>query len=49
MAPTVENAATGARLLPAMLGENGPRRYFMVFQNPAEARGTGGMPVLMPC
>ncbi|GAA2629321.1 DUF4012 domain-containing protein [Streptomyces vastus] len=44
MAPTVEDAATGARLLPAMLGEHGPRRYFLVFQNPAEARGTGGMP-----
>lgn len=44
MAPTVQDAATGARLLPAMLGEDGPRRYFMVFQNPAEARGTGGMP-----
>ncbi|MFK4226655.1 DUF4012 domain-containing protein [Streptomyces sp. NPDC019890] len=44
MAPTVEDAATGARLLPAMLGADGPRRYFMVFQNPAEARGTGGMP-----
>ena len=44
MAPTVEDAATGARLLPAMLGEDGPRRYFMVFQTPAEARGTGGMP-----
>lgn len=44
MAPAVENAATGARLLPAMLGAEGPRRYFVVFQNPAESRGTGGMP-----
>ncbi|MFF3455385.1 DUF4012 domain-containing protein [Streptomyces sp. NPDC002730] len=44
MAPAVENAATGARLLPLMLGADGPRRYFVVFQNPAEARGTGGMP-----
>lgn len=42
--PLVDDAATGARLLPAMLGEYGPRRYFLVFQNPAEARGTGGMP-----
>ncbi|MFF0065237.1 DUF4012 domain-containing protein [Streptomyces sp. NPDC005279] len=42
--PAVEDAATGARLLPQMLGANGPRRYFVVFQNPAEARGTGGMP-----
>ncbi|WP_406276494.1 DUF4012 domain-containing protein [Streptomyces sp. NBC_00191] len=44
MAPAVEDAATGARLLPAMLGADGPRRYFVVFQNPAESRGTGGMP-----
>ncbi|MFE7772961.1 DUF4012 domain-containing protein [Streptomyces sp. NPDC057445] len=44
MAPAVEDATTGARLLPLMLGEDGPRRYFVVFQNPAEARGTGGMP-----
>ncbi|WP_326651323.1 DUF4012 domain-containing protein [Streptomyces sp. NBC_01750] len=42
--PAVEDAATGARLLPLMLGADGPRRYFVVFQNPAEARGTGGMP-----
>ncbi|MDX3763430.1 DUF4012 domain-containing protein [Streptomyces sp. AK02-04a] len=44
MAHAVENAAVGARLLPAMLGEDGARRYLLVFQNPAEARGTGGMP-----
>ncbi|WP_406398169.1 DUF4012 domain-containing protein [Streptomyces sp. NBC_00879] len=44
MAPAVEDAATGARLLPLMLGEDRPRRYLVVFQNPAEARGTGGMP-----
>ncbi|MFE9126073.1 DUF4012 domain-containing protein [Streptomyces sp. NPDC007148] len=44
VAPVMENAAVGARLLPPMLGEGGPRRYLLVFQNPAEARGTGGMP-----
>ncbi|TQK50643.1 uncharacterized protein DUF4012 [Streptomyces sp. SLBN-118] len=44
MAPAVEDAATGARLLPLMLGDDRPRRYLVVFQNPAEARGTGGMP-----
>ncbi|MFC4606820.1 DUF4012 domain-containing protein [Streptomyces maoxianensis] len=44
LAPAVEDAATGARLLPLMLGADGPRRYFVVFQNPAESRGTGGMP-----
>jgi hypothetical protein len=26
-----------------MLGRSGPRRYFVAFQNPAEARGTGGL------
>lgn len=44
MTPAVENAALGARLLPGILGEDGPRLYLLVFQNPAEARGTGGMP-----
>lgn len=38
------DAALAARLLPPMLGDDGPRRYFVVFQNPAESRGTGGMP-----
>ncbi|WP_229403423.1 DUF4012 domain-containing protein [Micromonospora okii] len=32
-----------ARLLPALLGAEGPRRYLMVSQNPAELRATGGM------
>jgi hypothetical protein len=27
-----------------MLGQNGPKRYFLAFQNNAEARGTGGLP-----
>ncbi|MGW5607982.1 DUF4012 domain-containing protein [Streptomyces sp. NPDC003753] len=44
MAPAMENAAVGARLLPGMLGADSPRSYLLVFQNPAEARGTGGMP-----
>lgn len=44
MRPAMENAAVGARLLPPMLGENGLRRYLLVFQNSAESRGTGGMP-----
>ncbi|MFD5425545.1 DUF4012 domain-containing protein [Streptomyces sp. NPDC127084] len=44
LAPVVADAATGARLLPPMLGDAAPRRYLLVFQNPAEARGTGGMP-----
>lgn len=44
MAPAMDNVAAGARLLPGMMGEYGRRRYLLVFQNPAEARGTGGMP-----
>jgi hypothetical protein len=32
------------RILPTMLGGNGPKRYFLAFQNEAEARGTGGLP-----
>jgi hypothetical protein len=33
-----------ARILPVMLGQDGPKRYFLAFQNEAEARGTGGLP-----
>jgi hypothetical protein len=32
------------KILPAMLGQDGPKRYFLAFQNEAEARGTGGLP-----
>lgn len=32
-----------AGVLPAYLGADGPRRYFFGAQNPAEARGTGGL------
>jgi hypothetical protein len=44
IAPMTADAALAARILPSMLGEQGPRRYFVVFQNTAEARGTGGLP-----
>ncbi|MET9567686.1 DUF4012 domain-containing protein [Streptomyces virginiae] len=44
IAPVTSDAAVAARVLPAMLGEQGPRRYFVGVQNTAEARGTGGMP-----
>lgn len=40
---TVDDAHRAAMVGPAMLGANGPRRYFVVLQNPAEARGTGGL------
>lgn len=36
-------ADQGARLLPALLGADGPRSYLLVSQNPAELRATGGM------
>ncbi|WP_172639110.1 DUF4012 domain-containing protein [Streptomyces tailanensis] len=39
----VGTAATAARLLPPMLGGDGPRRYFLALQTNAEARGTGGL------
>ncbi|WP_128381976.1 DUF4012 domain-containing protein [Streptomyces cavernae] len=42
--PVMSDAALAARVLPSLLGTENPRRYFVVFQNTAEARGTGGMP-----
>lgn len=42
LADLTGSAATAARIAPDMLGENGPRRYLVGFQNPNEARGTGG-------
>ncbi len=33
-----------ARLVPAMLGADGPRNYLILFQNPAELRSAGGIP-----
>ncbi len=35
---------TLTRLLPPMLGAEGPRRYLLVVQNNAETRATGGLP-----
>ena len=40
---TTAQTSTVASLLPAMLGANDRRRYFLAFQNNAEARGTGGL------
>jgi UDP-N-acetylmuramyl pentapeptide phosphotransferase/UDP-N-acetylglucosamine-1-phosphate transferase len=34
--------AAAARIAPAVLGAEGPRRYFLAVQNPAELRATGG-------
>nr|WP_245724556.1 DUF4012 domain-containing protein [Micromonospora citrea] len=36
-------ADQASRLLPPLLGANGPRTYLVVSQNPAELRATGGM------
>ncbi|MFF3916585.1 DUF4012 domain-containing protein [Streptomyces sp. NPDC001852] len=44
LVPSARDAAVAARVVPAMLGAHGPRRYFLSFQNTAEARGTGGLP-----
>ncbi|HVQ95036.1 MAG TPA: DUF4012 domain-containing protein [Mycobacteriales bacterium] len=45
-ASTLDSVGRAARLAPALLGAAGPRRYLLVFQNNAEARGTGGLPGL---
>jgi hypothetical protein len=39
----LQNTALAGRLLPSMMGADGPRSYFMGFQTNAEARGTGGL------
>ncbi|MFE5935326.1 DUF4012 domain-containing protein [Streptomyces sp. NPDC056470] len=44
LATGTRDAAVAARVMPSMLGAHGPRRYFLAFQNTAEARGTGGLP-----
>lgn len=40
---TLATALNAVQLLPPMLGQQGARRYLVAFQNPAEARGTGGL------
>lgn len=44
---TVSTAANAldraSRLIPAMLGADGPRNYLLLFQNPGELRATGGI------
>lgn len=37
-------AASAAKLLPPMLGMDGPRNYLVLIQNSAEVRATGGIP-----
>lgn len=36
--------AAVTQVLPSMLGGDGTRRYLLLVQNPAEARGSGGLP-----
>ncbi|WCN78727.1 DUF4012 domain-containing protein [Micromonospora sp. LH3U1] len=43
LASLTSAADQGSRLLPPLLGANGPRRYLLVSQNLAELRATGGM------
>jgi hypothetical protein len=40
--PEAETAAEVAAVAPGLLGGDGERRYFVVFTQPAEARGLGG-------
>lgn len=40
--PAAATAASAAREAPAVLGGDGPRRYFVAFTTPAEERGLGG-------
>jgi hypothetical protein len=40
----VDAAARAAKVLPTMLGNDKPKRYFVGLQNEAEMRGTGGLP-----
>jgi hypothetical protein len=40
----LKSADLAVRVLPTMLGASSPQRYFLGFQNEAEARGTGGLP-----
>ena len=44
VATTTATAARAVRLLPPMLGADGPREYLMLVQNNAEQRATGGIP-----
>jgi hypothetical protein len=43
LADGLRDLAAASRVGPAMLGADGPRHYFVGFQNNAESRGTGGL------
>lgn len=40
----LDAASVATRLLPVILGAEGPRNFLLVFQNNAEIRATGGLP-----
>lgn len=40
--PQLANAVQAVERIPALLGAEGPRRYFVAFTTPAETRGLGG-------
>ena len=44
VAAAVNRGAALLDVLPQFMGSGGPRRYLFIAQNPAEARGTGGLP-----
>lgn len=44
LAPTIGALDNASRLLPAMLGADGPREVLLLVQNNAELRSTGGIP-----
>lgn len=44
VSPGLDAVRRGVDLLPEALGADGPRRYLVVIQNPAEPRGSGGNP-----
>lgn len=43
-ASLARRGSTAARVLPEMLGADGPRQYLLMFQNNAEIRAAGGLP-----
>ena len=43
LAGSLDSAYRAAQIAPAMVGANGARRYLVIFQTPAESRGTGGL------
>ncbi|BDZ53892.1 hypothetical protein GCM10025870_09650 [Agromyces marinus] len=45
--PMIEPAQQALAVLPGALGADGPRNYLVLFQNLAEARGTGGNPAAL--